>query len=280
MAAGLTALHDGQVIHRDLKPGNVMIVPGTSGPPRVVISDFGLARPVSDSGPLDFSKPGQAIGTPVYMAPEQLTGKPVGPAADIYTFGLILYEMVTGARPFGSSKGLDSATRRLHEEPPPPREVVPELDAQWEAVILECLERDPANRPPSAAEIVAGLDGDRTPSKPSTQLARRAALRSSLLKVAAALAVLLTVIFVIQRFPLQRPEESGKRHVAVLPFGGLSDESQRPYADGLMEAITRRLSQIERLNTGVAGSAGERSARTTSGVRRRRAKEVRRRLRR
>ena len=174
IADGLAAAHEAGVIHRDLKPGNIILV-STAGRTRAVITDFGLARPAEgilllpggdSTGSLSGS--GRLIGTPQYMAPEQLQGGKITPATDIYALGLIMYEMVTGLRPFADHLLLADAFQRLKQSPPSPRVYFPDLDPTWESIILRCLEIDPARRFASALEVVARLEGDpvRTPRAP------------------------------------------------------------------------------------------------------------------
>jgi serine/threonine protein kinase/CheY-like chemotaxis protein len=127
MAAGLTAAHRVGIVHRDFKSHNVMLVKPASaeGETRVVVTDFGLAwRSTHDENTglsLSLSTEGEISGTPAYMAPEQVEGGPVTPAADVYALGVVLYEMVTGTWPFVGENPLKVATRRLHEAPPSPR---------------------------------------------------------------------------------------------------------------------------------------------------------------
>ncbi len=127
MAAGLTAAHRVGVVHRDFKSQNVMLVKPTRGEEemRVVVTDFGLAwrsaHDESTSLSLAMSAEHEIVGTPAYMAPEQVEGGPVTPATDVYALGVVLYEMVTGALPFVGETPIKTATKRLHEPPPSPR---------------------------------------------------------------------------------------------------------------------------------------------------------------
>jgi serine/threonine protein kinase/tetratricopeptide (TPR) repeat protein/TolB-like protein len=259
MASGLTALHESQIVHRDFKPGNVMIADSPSGTFRIVITDFGLARAHLD-GPAEpdvtastgLSRTGQFLGTPQYMAPEQLTGRPVSPATDIYALGLVMYEMVTGSKPYGRASGLESAVRRLTEPLPAPRKAAADLPAQWEEAIYHCLEREPSERPATPAAVVAGLEGDVTLTRVQ-RLEPKSGRSRPIWQWAAAAAtilILLALTVAVLRLTDHTKEEAvalhGQQHVAVLPFRVIGeDEGLRPFADGLMETITSRLSQFE-----------------------------------
>jgi len=150
LCAGLAAAHDKGVLHRDLKPSNVML----DGRGNVLIADFGLA---ALSGQIQQNE--IRHGTPAYMAPEQLAGKEVTPASDIYALGLVLYEVFTGKRAF-EAETLDGL-RKLEESSAPPSLVtlVKEIDPAIERVILRCLAPDPRQRPASALAVAAALPG-------------------------------------------------------------------------------------------------------------------------
>ncbi|HVX86778.1 MAG TPA: serine/threonine-protein kinase [Phycisphaerae bacterium] len=151
LCAGLAAAHDRGVLHRDLKPANVMI----DGRGAVRITDFGLAAPA------DQLRTNGAIraGTPAYMSPEQLNGRPVTVRSDIYSLGLVLYEMFTGRRAFKADNLREYQRLHTREEPTPPHEIVDDIDPIVERVILRCLEKDPRNRPATAIAVAAGLPG-------------------------------------------------------------------------------------------------------------------------
>jgi serine/threonine-protein kinase len=150
LCAGLAAAHAKGVLHRDLKPANVML----NGRGQVVITDFGLAALADEI-------PGEEIrnGTPAYMAPEQLAGKEVTVQSDIYSLGLVLYEVFTGKRAFEASTLAELV--RLHSETTPvsPSTLVKELDPAVESAILRCLDAEPSNRPSSALAVAARLPG-------------------------------------------------------------------------------------------------------------------------
>ena len=150
LCAGLAIAHDHGVLHRDLKPANVML----DDRGKVRIMDFGLAGIASDVQGVDISS-----GTPAYMAPEQLTGKEVTILSDIYSLGLVLYELFTGKRAFEASNLNDLLRLREYSSVANPTRVVHDLDPRVERVILRCLEADPQKRPKTALEIAAALPG-------------------------------------------------------------------------------------------------------------------------
>lgn len=159
MASALDAAHAVQIIHRDFKSSNVVLMPSVASPAsfRVVVTDFGLAMALAREK--DGSAPwaGDFIGTPSYMSPEQVRGESVSPASDIYSFGLVLYELATGRLPFVAETPLATATQRLDAPPAPPRTWVPELEPQWDSALLRCLAMRPQDRFATAAEVVAAL---------------------------------------------------------------------------------------------------------------------------
>ncbi len=167
-AEGLDAAHRARVVHRDFKSGNVMLVPEGVGL-RAVVTDFGLARADSSEGAevdsvasdrTTLTQIGTIVGSPAYMAPEQVRGEVATPASDVFAFGVVLYEMVTGHLPFEGGGAFQTALRRLSEEPKPPSAWRPDLDPRWERTILTCLAREPGGRPATAGAVVRALDGE------------------------------------------------------------------------------------------------------------------------
>jgi eukaryotic-like serine/threonine-protein kinase len=169
MADGLEAMHIQDVIHRDFKPANVFLMqqrtpdsPGhqANASMRAVITDFGIARALHSSGRQeDASVTSRVgfIGTPAYMAPEQLTGGTLSAATDIYALGVVLYEALTGTVPFSGETALEAAMKRLHQAPPIPSALVKNLDPRWDATILRCLEREPQKRFRSVLDVVRAV---------------------------------------------------------------------------------------------------------------------------
>jgi hypothetical protein len=140
LVRGLAALHGAGIVHRDFKTANVILVDG-----RAVITDFGLARSVVDRESGLTSERG-LMGTPSYMAPEQVEGRTATPASDIYALGVVLFEAATGELPFVEDTPLATATARLTREAPRAASLREDLPPRWDAIIARCLERDPAQR--------------------------------------------------------------------------------------------------------------------------------------
>lgn len=158
--AGLAAAHRAGVVHRDLKPGNVMIVPRVNGAPRVVLMDFGLARHTAMEAKATMASQtvGVGIGTPAYMAPEQIEGRKSTAATDIYSFGILLFEMLTGQVPFAAESPLAMAVKKAKEEAPSPLVYNPALRRQWVSVIQKCLARRPGDRFATVENILPALE--------------------------------------------------------------------------------------------------------------------------
>jgi serine/threonine protein kinase len=161
VSAAVAAAHEAGIIHRDLKPANIFIQQRKHAPPLVKVLDFGIAKLVADS--LDESEQqsltqtGVMIGTPRYMSPEQCESRELTPASDVYSLGIILYEMLTGTTPFSGSSPLAIAMKHSNEYPQPPRQYVSTIAPELESVVLHALEKNPANRPQDAGAFRSDL---------------------------------------------------------------------------------------------------------------------------
>ncbi len=159
IAAGLEVAHSIGIIHRDLKPENVMLCPDGDGE-RAVVMDFGLAKQRRVSAQVrKLTKTGIVLGTPEFMSPEQLRGKPLDARSDVYSLGLITYEMLTGKLPFIGRTQQEVMLARLKSEPTPLAQIRGDLDfpAEVDRVLMKCLSRSPEERYASATEFAEAL---------------------------------------------------------------------------------------------------------------------------
>jgi hypothetical protein len=234
LAAALDAAHAAGVIHRDFKPHNVMLVK-RGDELRAVVTDFGIARAADDDGSTSLTGADELIGTPAYMAPEQVNGKPLSVATDVYSFGIVAYEMVTGTVPFTGENVRAVATARLTETPRPPRELVNDLDRRWNDAILAALVLDPAARPRSAGAFVSQLDAPLAPAP----RASRAMWIAPVILVAGVAAALLIGLW-----------PSPRRHEPTALAKDHYDRGQQLYQAGRFdEAITEFMQVDEELRT-------------------------------
>jgi eukaryotic-like serine/threonine-protein kinase len=213
---GIDAAHRAGVLHRDLKAENIFLHESAAGV-RAVITDFGLARPFARpaQGPA-ITEPGRVIGTPAYMAPEQLSGEEATAAADIYALGVVLFRMVTGEYPF---RGVSA------------RQIRPGLASCWDRAILQCLALEPHVRPATASEVVELLTQSNRP-------ARR------LVAIGLALAVLTIAILWFWLRPAPLPAD---KRLAVLPFAiHGSDPAVQAMADGLAQSLTLEFARLRK----------------------------------
>jgi hypothetical protein len=151
MARAMAYAHASGVIHRDFKPDNVMLAPG----PVPKVMDFGIAKLARQAPQL--TQEGSILGSPAYMSPEQASGRPADARADVYAFGVTLYQMATGETPFQGDTA-QVLGQHLTQPPPPPRQHVPGLPPAFETLVLEMLAKDPAARPPDMETVASRLE--------------------------------------------------------------------------------------------------------------------------
>ncbi len=258
LCEALDAAHSEGIIHRDLKPQNVLMGAGD----HVYVSDFGLAKSLESSS-AGMTRTGQYLGTPRYMAPEQVEGGQIDKRSDLYALGLILFEMVTGEDAFKGDSTLQIMYRRVKEKPPNPKQLNPELPDYFSRIILRCLERDPAHRYQEARDILSDLRaGHVTPATKS--LPARLSAVPKLWWIAAGAVILLAALISIPSVrhifrpaapstassavarPAGVPPISSGKFIAVLPLQVLGDAHQLGYlAEGIQEALSAKLFQLK-----------------------------------
>jgi len=254
MAAALDSAHRVGVVHRDFKSSNVILVPSEHSPSgqRAVITDFGLAYGLAPSG-LSLTGSQEMVGTPAYMAPEQLNGGAITPATDIYALGIVMFEMLTGSVPFDADNPLSTALKRLSEPAPSPRVHVPNIDPGWESGILKCLEREPRERFARTDELIKVLKGDEV-LLPKRTASKAAANEKDKIYLATAGIIVLLVCalgYVGYKHDFWRAQQTSKStpaaekartSVAVLGFQNLSgQESSNVLGEMLTDSLWSQL---------------------------------------
>jgi len=245
MCEGLAAAHEQGIVHRDLKPSNVLL--DSAG--HACIADFGLARMVERQQESPSSSAGEVHGTPRYMSPEQVEGKLVDCRTDIYSLGLIFYEMATGKIPFKDDSVFQTLALRVAEIPQNPKVINPALSTKLAEIIIRCLEPDSRNRYATTQELLAALrqlQAENSASETSASRGVRNRFERAWIYcafgLAAAIAMAVAGFFLFQRKTMPRPYPVNGKYVAVLPFRTLSaDPNLRYEAEGIADSISSRL---------------------------------------
>jgi eukaryotic-like serine/threonine-protein kinase len=238
IADALAAAHAAGVVHRDLKPENVLLSQG-----HAMVSDFGIAKAMSASASAttgSLTRTGVVLGTPAYMAPEQALGDSMQDhRVDLYSLGLIAYEVFAGAQPFGERTPQQMLVAHATVAPEPIRRRAPTLDPALCALVMRLLEKQPADRPTNAAEVVAALDAITGGTATRRGVSRRLVAASI---GVAAVAIALFAAWLMSRAPAGRATDGVPTSVAVLPFEN-STSDQQYLADGMSEEIANTLSK-------------------------------------
>jgi serine/threonine protein kinase/tetratricopeptide (TPR) repeat protein len=254
IAEGLAVAHDKGVVHRDIKPANLFLC--SDG--RIKILDFGLASlksqigdeaTTASLGPA-VSTPGTILGTVGYMSPEQVRGDAADHRSDIFSLGCVLYEMLSGNRPFQRDTSVETMTAILREEPPSLIDLGSEIGGDLENTLFRSLEKDPDRRFQSAADFAFALRGlgssaSRSAGAPPPTRAISRWLSPAVIGVVVLAAILIGVLWIAPQLMSLRGDVQIVRSIAVLPFENLSgDPDQEYFADGMTEALITDLSRI------------------------------------
>jgi TolB-like protein len=273
VASALAYAHARGLIHRDIKPDNVLLSPGGA-----MVTDFGVAKALraatttsAATAASGLTAAGFALGTPAYMAPEQAVGDPSTDArADLYAFGAMAYECLAGSIPFPGRSAPAMIAAHLTEPPPPLQERRPDLPPALSALVMQCLAKQPDQRPASAEAVVALLDKVRsgewdraepttvvTPAPGSRPDGQRRRLGAA---VVVAIALVALVALVLSRrgasdAPAQSAAVPAAVRIAVLPFENIGDSSDAYFANGVADAVRGKLAGLRSLEVIARGSS-------------------------
>ena len=256
LCRALESAHAENVVHRDLKPQNVLI----DQQDNAFILDFGLARTIETGATLA----GEMMGTPRYMSPEQAEGLAIDHRSDLYAIGLILYEMVTGDLPFESQTVMQAMYQRVTQPPKNPKLLNPDLPDRFVAVILKCLEKDPAQRYQNAAELLRELDTAFGPDETKVTL-RLPTMRRMVFAAVAFLALLGGVLSIpgvrhrlLPGIGNHGPDLSHAKFVALMPFRVAGDAGDSGYlAEGITDSLSAKLLDVQNIRLSSPASASK-----------------------
>jgi serine/threonine protein kinase/tetratricopeptide (TPR) repeat protein len=266
---GLSEAHRLGVVHRDLKPQNIMV--DSDGNARIM--DFGIARTIRTKS---ITETGMIIGTPEYMSPEQVEGVGVDHRSDLYSLGVILFEMLTGKVPFQGETPLSVILKHKTEQPPDPREVDGQIPVEISRMILKCLEKDKNNRYPTADALLADLvEVEKSLTTTKTVRIGRKKVRAGKFRenkfiqmaVLASLVVALVITGLFYYPGVFKGGQKSLNSIAVLPLKNLSGISTQEYiADGMTEALISNLAQMGALERVISSTSVMQYKNTTKSL--------------
>ncbi len=248
VARALAYAHDHGIVHRDIKPENILLHDDAA-----VVTDFGIAKALSaartDAPGGTLTQAGASLGTPAYMAPEQISADPdVDHRADIYSFGCVGYELLTGAAPFAHRTPNQLYAAHITEKPASLKDRRPDCPDVVAALIMQCLEKDPANRPQSARDILRALEAVQTTSAPVPTAfagvsAPKPARRGRLMVVSAIAGI--AVFSAVAAYATRGKPKADIHSLAVLPFTNIGGDTANAYfAEGMSDEITTELATV------------------------------------
>ena len=257
VARALAYAHSSGVVHRDIKPDNILLSGGTA-----VVSDFGIAKAMENAragnAQTTFTSPGSSLGTPGYMAPEQVAADNVDSRSDIYAWGVVAWELLAHRHPFSAHTTRQAIlAAQLTEEAPALQEAAHEVPTPLAMLVMRCLAKDPQRRPQTAAEILSILDSVVTPA---VAHAARPKPSRRIVAVVAGIAALAAAFIATQQFrqkPAATPAATNAApSVAVLPFENIGgDTAQEYFADGLTDELATALGRLPGLRVAARSAA-------------------------